>query len=312
MWIFTLSKLLKISTFTLFVTLIFVILSMFALYRLAYKAPKTFNIPSSKNMSFALGNIRYETKQSKLNNNSKDHQILFLHGFNNHIKPKNLKWDKVDECAPGIRLDLPGFGESKWDTNDYTLPTQAERVIEFLDKLQVKKVTIQGGSMGGSLSAWIAANYPERVNAILIAAPSAYPDGLVYTGNRAYLVKDRMLTQYAYILAQTKIYKKLFPNSKALQSLSVGSSYGEPWKQALPKIKAPTVIMWSTGDKAVPFKYSGKVNNLIPNSILIPIAKKVGHNMTPRLKMITEITCKLFNNTSINEIAQKYPENKLH
>ena len=306
------SKILKITIFTLFVALIFVILSMFALNRLAHKAPTTFKIPSAKNMSFALGNIRYETKQSKLNNHSKSHQILFLHGFNNHIRPKKLKWDKVDECASGIRLDLPGFGESKWDTNDYTLPTQAKRVIKFLDNLQIKKVTIQGGSMGGSLAAWIAAFYPERVNALLLAAPSAYPNGLVYPGWRAYLVKDRLITKYANILSQTKIYKKLFPNSKALQSLSVGSSYGEPWKKALPKIKAPTVIMWSTGDKGVPFKYSGEVNSLIPNSILIPIAREVGHNMTPRLEMISELVCKLFNNTKLENIAMKYPENQMH
>lgn len=74
-----------------------------------------------------------------------------------------------------LALDLRGRGLSDKPQSGYTMPDHAADVIGVLDEEGIKQATLVGHSFGGLLSLYLAANYPDRVERIVIidAAKSA-------------------------------------------------------------------------------------------------------------------------------------------
>ncbi len=63
-----------------------------------------------------------------------------------------------------IAIDVPGFGRTSMHENQsYDIATQAERLNEIFNALQLKKFHLAGNSMGGCISAKYAFNHPDRL-----------------------------------------------------------------------------------------------------------------------------------------------------
>lgn len=99
--------------------------------------------------------------------------LLLLHG----IFAEKEHWVDFARHLPGqyrvIAPDLPGFGESgRRDGESYDYATQVRRLRELLDALGLQRVHVAGSSMGGTIAALFAIQYPERVASVaFIGAP---------------------------------------------------------------------------------------------------------------------------------------------
>jgi pimeloyl-ACP methyl ester carboxylesterase len=268
------------------VTALFVGVMLFLL--LAWISPTSPAIVAARgatSIQLRGADIRYESTGSGTR------AVLLLHGFNGQLGNWNQTWDLLGDClARRIRVDLPGFGVSTSSEPDYTLDAQARRVIEFLDALGVERVIVVGESMGGSLAAWLAAHYPDRIESLALLAPSGYTGALRYPGLFGLIVKPGPLNRAAAVIARSRVYQRLFPRSKALQALTVTASYGPAWVDALPKIRVPTTIVWSSGDEGVSFTTARDVQRRISGSQLIWLDRASGH-LIPRTR--PEFTAKL-------------------
>ena len=259
-----------------------------ALAAVSARAPALIKVEETATIELGPGRIRYQRAGAPGNT------MLFLHGFNNQLAAWDASWTEIAECGDAIRIDIPGYGGSTWPTASYSIPDQAARVIAFLDTLQVSKVTLIGGSMGGSLAAWIAARYPDRVRALMLMAPSGYPGALTYGGRYRFLYRMGLANNIATRIASSRLYRRLYPSSRALQALTVTASYGAPWASVLPAIQAPTLLLWSRGDLAVPFEYADSVVRAIPGAVLLPLAADVGHDLNERRAgLIGGLACQL-------------------
>ena len=101
--------------------------------------------------------------------------LLFIHGFCGSTS----YWDKVipalSDSNRVIAVDLPGHGESDIQNVD-TIESLASFVYDFLDALQVDKVTLFGHSLGGYITLAFAEKYPNRLNAFSLIHSTAFPD----------------------------------------------------------------------------------------------------------------------------------------
>ena len=82
-----------------------------------------------------------------------DPAIVLLHGYACSLR----WWDRVaPELANRglrvIRFDLLGHGRSEKPRDGYSMEEQADRVEEALDRLRVKRATVAGHSMGGTVA----------------------------------------------------------------------------------------------------------------------------------------------------------------
>lgn len=241
--------------------------------QIAPRAPDQVPVEGTRTVELVGGRVRYQSTGTGAD------ALLCLHGFNSQLSIWNDVWPVLAECGRTVRLDLPGYGGSDWRSSSYSLPSQAERVIRFMDAVGLARATLLGVSMGGSLAAWIAAHHPDRVKGLVLLAPSAYPGALHYRGLFGELFRPGPANRWATRIASTGLYRRLYPRSRALHALTVTASYGEPWARALERIRAHAWLLWSRGDTSVPFSYASAVASAIPSSTLVPLSGSVGHNI---------------------------------
>ncbi|MFN0064039.1 MAG: alpha/beta fold hydrolase [Myxococcaceae bacterium] len=221
--------------------------------------------------------------------------VVLLHGFNQDLGQWEGVWQLLAK-SPGrkLRLDLPGFGESTVDTFDFGLAAQIERVREFLDALQVSQAILVGHSMGASLAVSFAAAHPTRVTSLLLLAPSGVPGALRYPGVFGVVTQPGWGREVALSLAQTRLYRAMFPRSMALQAASVTSSYGEAWLEQLSAVQAPTLVVWS--------KAEAKVMQAAPEAVVtngsggevLWLDEASGHALPrTRAELVAALTCAL-------------------
>ncbi|HWI21735.1 MAG TPA: alpha/beta hydrolase [Baekduia sp.] len=242
----------------------------------AHVMPKAYEpeeVRGTQRARFDDGTIRYQDAGDG------DTAVLFLHGFNGQLSQWNAVWEQLEGCdCRRVRVDVPGFGGSDdWDTENFGLQAQAERIIALMDRLQIRKVTLVGTSMGGSLSAWIAARYADRVDRLALVAPSGFPGSLTLPGLYGKMTRPGTLNGAAKWIAHTPIYSTLFPGSRARQALTVTADYGARWEAALAQIRAPTLILWSTQDDTTAFSTAERVQEAIAGSALIRLDAATGH-----------------------------------
>ncbi|MAT40890.1 MAG: hypothetical protein CL609_01015 [Anaerolineaceae bacterium] len=114
---------------------------------------------------------------------SGEQKIVLLHGFGSTLNTWNDMQLALAKNMQVISMDLPGYGltranEKNLAASNYDIYNRAEFVIEILDTLDIKKAVFVGNSAGGKLAAYIAANYPERVDKLILVDPAIFGGGI--------------------------------------------------------------------------------------------------------------------------------------
>ena len=102
-----------------------------------------------------------------------DPVVVMLHGFS----ASQRWWDRVtpDLTRRGlrvIRFDLLGHGASEKPRDGYAPDEQARRVGDALEKLRVRRATIVGHSMGGTVASALVQERPRLVRRIAVLGTS--------------------------------------------------------------------------------------------------------------------------------------------
>lgn len=101
--------------------------------------------------------------------------LLFLHGnpswsFQWHELFRNLR--SSNRC---VALDYPGFGMSSGSTGFGYTPEEQSRVVEeFVDKLQLKDITLVMQDWGGPIGIALAERRPELIHGVILGSTWAW------------------------------------------------------------------------------------------------------------------------------------------
>lgn len=98
---------------------------------------------------------------------------LMLHGFTG----TKATFSEVTEALVTetiISLDLVGHGETAYHVAEkrYSMEEQILDIALFLEELKLPKVLLLGYSMGGRVALGFAANYPDKVNKLILESSS--------------------------------------------------------------------------------------------------------------------------------------------
>ena len=101
------------------------------------------------------------------------HPLLLLMGFGDGLDA----WANQIPAFAGkfrtIALDHRGTGQSEAPPGGYSILQFADDAIGLLDRLGVERAHVLGYSMGGRVGQDMAARYPDRVSALILAASAA-------------------------------------------------------------------------------------------------------------------------------------------
>lgn len=100
-----------------------------------------------------------------------------------------------------ICYDTRGHGASSAPQCGYTIDQLGEDVIQLMDHLKISKAAFCGISMGGLTGQWLAIQYPERFNHVIIANTAAKIGQVQAWLDRAKLVGEQGLEPIAHTAA---------------------------------------------------------------------------------------------------------------
>ena len=95
--------------------------------------------------------------------------ILLLHTFRNRLEYSDKLGKLLEKKFTVYSIDLPGFGDSPINTNTkYDLNFFTESVVNFINKLKLKNLTIAGESIGATIAASVSVEIPKIVKKIFM------------------------------------------------------------------------------------------------------------------------------------------------
>jgi pimeloyl-ACP methyl ester carboxylesterase len=96
---------------------------------------------------------------------------VLIHGFLGHTYSFRLLIPELAMDSRVVAVDLKGSGYSgRPKKGDYSQTEQARLLVGLLDKLGIDRASLVGHSLGGEVAMRIAANWPGRVDKLVLAA----------------------------------------------------------------------------------------------------------------------------------------------
>lgn len=231
--------------------------------------------------------------------------ILAIHG----LGASNYTWRNLTDHLPGhklILIDLKGHGESAkpHDTN-YSIPDQAELVLQFIRENDLRNLTLMGNSYGGAVSLMVAIRLckeePERLSKLILICSGGYNQDLPWhlklmrapiLGSLAlHLVPATVNTltvlRYSYYNKRLITWKQCKAYARPICSPGGRHALIQVAKQAVPdnfeeliaqykSITVPTLLIWGRHDRVIPLSIGERLNRDIPNSRLV-VLDNTGH-----------------------------------
>jgi len=115
-------------------------------------------------------------------------------------------------------VDALGIGESERVPGiDSTFEAQADRLVKFMDELQLSTADFLATSHGGAVALTLAAKYPDRVRNLVLHAPA----------NPYSRITDPLI--HFYLSGLGAWFAQRVPNlPEQMQALALGRMYGDP------------------------------------------------------------------------------------
>ncbi len=147
--------------------------------------------------------------------------ILGVHG----LSANSRCWDTMAEAlTPKYRLlamDLRGRGLSEKPPTGYSITHHAKDVLGILDNLGLDRVVIMGHSLGAIIAMAFGAQYPERVDRLI----------LIDAGGK--VSEEQMTKFYAGIKPSLDRLGKVFPSFEAYVEPLKQVPFNKPWSAQL-------------------------------------------------------------------------------
>lgn len=205
--------------------------------------------------------------------------VLLLHGWGDGKIRFEVFLNALRERGNEvIALDFPGHGSSTEPPEPWSVTEYSEMTLAFLDELGIEKCDVIAHSFGARVAIHMAANAPNRFDKLVLTGAA----GLIPKRGPKYYFKV-----FSYKLAKRlgKIgwINKLFKIDD--RTKNAGSSdyralsgvmrptftrvVNQNLRPYLPKIKAPTLLVWGDQDEATPIWMGQVMEKEIPDSALI-------------------------------------------
>jgi 2-succinyl-6-hydroxy-2,4-cyclohexadiene-1-carboxylate synthase len=100
--------------------------------------------------------------------------LLFLHGWMGSSEDYRHVIELLRSQYYCIAIDLPGHGKTKviGDDRSYEFIATADGIIQLLDRLKITHTAITGYSFGGRLALYLALEYPDRFDRVILESTS--------------------------------------------------------------------------------------------------------------------------------------------
>ncbi|MBN1529256.1 MAG: alpha/beta fold hydrolase [Thermoleophilaceae bacterium] len=229
--------------------------------------------------------------------------VVFVHGLGGQWQNwiENIPRSALEQRT--VALDLPGFGMSPMPDGEISISMYSEVVEAACRDLSLGPVAVVGNSMGGFIGAELAIRHPERVERLMLVSAAGITTADVYRGPVSALARaGTMLVGYTAArhreLARRPVSRHLalalvarhpsrIAPDLAYEAMLKGA--GKPgfedalgacldfdFRDRLPEIGCPTLIVWGEDDAILPAGDADEFERLIPDARKV-LLRDTGH-----------------------------------
>jgi pimeloyl-ACP methyl ester carboxylesterase len=177
-----------------------------------------------------------------------------------------------------ITPDLPGFGGTAPPPGDWGVPEYASWTLQLLDKLGIGRALLLGHSNGGRIAIFLAATQPAIVDRlILVDSAGIRPDGTTTRQAVAAISKAGRAASTVPLLGgiaerlrgrwHRAVGAEDYANAGPLRGTFV-RIVNQDLRELLPRIDAPTLLLWGADDESTPVADAHLMERLIPSARL--------------------------------------------
>lgn len=242
--------------------------------------------------------------------------VLLVHGFGADKDTWVPYAAKLKPHARVVIIDVPGFGDSTYlESANYGYPAQVERVKAFVDALDLAPVHLAGNSMGGAIVGHYAAAHPADVKTLLLMDNAAIdmpkrseflaridagenPLIMRSLGDVPTLVKFCFhrappLPRFVQKLVAAQGVHRADKNARIFDQIFAETDSLAP---LLPRITAPTLIMWGEEDSILDVSIVDVLERHIPKYRTvryrgcghIPYLERTARSAADHLRLVRE------------------------
>lgn len=194
--------------------------------------------------------------------------VLLVHGFGADKDTWVPYANRLKAHARVVIVDVPGFGDSTYlESAQYNYAAQVERMKAFVDALGLAPLHLAGNSMGGAIVGHYAATHPSDVRTLLLMDNAAVEMpkrseflARIDAGENPLIMRSLAdvptlvkfclhrappLPRFVQKLVAAQGVHRADQNARIFDQIFAESASLEP---LLPKIQAPTLIMWGEED----------------------------------------------------------------
>jgi len=231
------------------------------------------------------------------------HPVVLVHGLGGQWQNWLENIPRAAQERRVIAIDLPGFGLSPMPRREITIPGYGRTVNALCDLLGLGLVELVGNSMGGFISAEVAIQFPQHVDRLILVSAAGITSadldrrpiqtlGRIATALTNWSAPlDRKIASRAkarhLALALVARHPSLLKADLAYEGFFKGT--GKPgfndallacleydFRERLPEIGVPTLIVWGEQDSIIPVKDANEFERLIPDSRKV-VMTQTGH-----------------------------------
>lgn len=198
--------------------------------------------------------------------------LILMHGL-----AGSARWwaRNVEPLARRFRvyvIDLIGFGRSR-NGHPFVLDEAAAYLVRWMDLLGIERASIVGHSMGGFIAADLAADFPDRVERLVLVAAAALPFGHGYAQHGIGIAK-------ALLRLQLNFLPVLLADAWCAGPLTLmGAAQALLASDLRPKlacIRKPTLVVWGEHDSIIPLELGKRLCRHLSTDELV-VLKGAGH-----------------------------------
>ena len=228
---------------------------------------------------------------------------LFIHGLSGCWQNFLENIPRLAQTRRVVALDLPGFGDSELPRERVSIPYYARVVQKVCDRLGVERASVVGNSMGGFIAAELTIQQPVRVERLVLISAAGISSSNVYrmptltVGRIGAAVMANELVDHRRIASRARArqlalalvarHPRLLAPDLAYEGLLRGANkpgffpalracIEYDYRDRLPEIEAPTLIVWGENDSVLSVKDADEYERLIPKTKKL-LMRDTGH-----------------------------------
>jgi pimeloyl-ACP methyl ester carboxylesterase len=214
--------------------------------------------------------------------------VVLIHG----LAGSGLWWLRNAEVlARRYRVvipDLIGFGRTPLVGRFPSLDRIVDVLGRWLAALDLSRVHLVGHSMGGQISAQLAATRPERVERLVLVDAAGIPRPLnpvALARNAVAMAPPRAWGRFEFL---PRIAGDAFTAGPRTLGRAIRLILRNDLRPLLPRITQPTLVLWGARDRLVPLEHAYELRRRIPNARLLVLPGAAHNPMIDRPEEFNE------------------------